>query len=274
MLFIFLHFTHQAIFTTYAKTKERGVCMTNNMNPSLNNIAISPMAPQIIQTKFGDINGDGYLETVLLMGTKTPDSPLWQNLTLVIFYGNTRQFEKIMLKQNVGYNPTIFLGDFTSNHLDDILAISDTGGSGGIINGEIFSSINGKIRSIFDAESFNNKLKYTVNYQDQYKVAVRSMNPNKQYIIDLQYKGPDYLAEIYNQNGTLKQPIQGWVDPISGLYPVDFERDGIYEILSYQAIAGRFHADRLGYVENILKWNGYEFTIDRQTVGIFGEDLK
>ncbi|MEB2300542.1 hypothetical protein LAV72_13045 [Lysinibacillus xylanilyticus] len=248
--------------------------MTNNMNPPLNNMPISPIAPQVIQTKFGDINGDGLLETVLLMGNKTPDSPLWKNLTLVVFYGQTHQFEKIMLKQSVGYNPTIFLGDFTGNHLEDILAISDTGGSGGIINGEIFASVNGKIRSIFDAETFNNKLKYTVNYQNQYKVAVRSMNPKKQYIIDLQYKGPDYLAEIYNQDGTLKQPIQGWVDPISGLYPVDYERDGIYEILAYQSIAGRFHADGLGYVENILKWDGNEFSIDRQTVGIFGEDLK
>lgn len=262
------------MFTTYATTKERGACMTKNMNPSLNNMPISTMAPQVIQTKFGDINGDGLLETVLLMGTKTPDSPLWKDLTLAIFYGQTHQFEKIMLKQSVGYNPTIFLGDFTGNHLEDILAISDTGGSGGIINGEIFASINGNIRSIFDAISFNNKLKYSVNYQNQYKVAVRSMNPHKQYIIDLQYKGPDYLAEIYHQDGTLKQPIEGWVDPMSGLYPVDYERDGIYELLAYQSIAGRFHADGLGYVENILKWDGHAFTVDRQTVGIFGEDIK
>jgi len=251
---------------------ERGVCMTNNMNPSLGNIAMAHLTPEVIQTKFGDINGDGILETVLLIGTKTPDSPLWKNLTLGIFYGQTQKFEKVILKQNIGYNPTIFLGDFTGNHQDDILAISDTGGSGGIINGEIFASINGQVRSIFDTESFTNQ--YTVNYQDQYKVAVRSANPKKQYIIDLQYKGPEYLAEIYNQDGTLKQPIEGWVDPISGLYPVDYERDGIYEILAYQAIAGRYHADGLGYVENILKWNGNKFIVDRQTVSIYGEDLK
>jgi len=149
----YMFLSHQAIFTAYANTIERGAYMTNNMNPALNNMPISPMTPQVIQTKFGDINGDGLLETVLLMGTKTPDSPLWKNLTLAVFYGQTHQFEKITLRQSVGYNPTIFLGDFTGNHQDDILAISDTGGSGGIINGEIFASINGKIRSIFDAES-------------------------------------------------------------------------------------------------------------------------
>ncbi len=264
---------HQAVFTTYAKTKERGVSMTNNINPSPAITANQPTAPQIIQTKFGDINGDGLFETVFLMGTKTPDSPLWRNLTLTIFYGQTRQFEQIMLKENLGYNPTIFLGDFTGNHIEDILFVSDTGGSGGIINGEIFSSINGRVRSIFDTESFNNTLKYTVNYEDNYKASVRSMNPKKRYILDLQYKGQDYLAEIYNKDGTLKQPIEGWVDPISGLYPIDFDRDGTYEILAFQAIAGRYHADGLGYIENVLKWNGIEFVVERQMAAIYGEDL-
>ncbi len=257
---------HTALFLTYASTKERGASMTNHIHPSHS-------SPQVIQTKFGDINGDGFFETIFLMGTKQPDSPLWQNLTLVIFYGQTQQMEQIPLKQGLGYNPTIFLGDFTGNHIEDIMAISDTGGSGGIINGEIFSSVSNQVRSIFDAESFSNKLQYTVNYADNYKAIVQSRNPAKKYTIDLQYKGAEYLAEIYNPDGTLKQPIEGWVDPISGLYPVDYNRDGVYEILAYQAIAGRYHADGLGYVENILTWNGHEFIVERQTVAIFGEDL-
>lgn len=264
---------HQALFTTYAKTNERGVYMTNNFTSPQNGGTLSYFAPQVLQTKFGDINGDGFFETIFLMGTKQPDSPLWKDITLAIFYGQTRQMEHIPLKQNIGYNPTLFLGDFTGNHIEDIFVISDTGGSGGIINGEIFASINNQILSIFDAESFNNKLKYSVRYVDHYKADVQSSNPAKRYTIDLQYKGTDYLAEIYNPDGTLKQPIEGWVDPFSGLYPVDYDRDGTYEILGYQEIAGRYHADGLGYVENILKWNGREFIIDRQTVSIFGEDL-
>ncbi len=89
----------------------------------------------------------------------------------------------------------------------------------------------------------------------------------------MHYKGQDYLAEIYHKDGTLKQPIEGWVDPISGLYPIDFDRDGTYEILAFQAIAGRYHADGLGYIENVLKWNGQQFVVERQTAAIYGEDL-
>ncbi|WP_249661372.1 hypothetical protein [Lysinibacillus fusiformis] len=247
--------------------------MTNNINSRQGAGIASHLAPQVIQTKFGDINGDGFFETIFLMGTQRPGSPLWENITLTIFYGQTGRIEQIPLKENVGYHPTIFLGDFTGNHIEDIMVISDTGGSGGIINGEIFSSTNNQVHSIFDTESFNTKLQYTVNYANNYKAVVQSKAPAKKYILDLQYKGPEYLAEIYHPDGTLKQPIEGWVDPISGLYPVDYDRDGTYEILAYQEIAGRYHADGLGYVENILKWDGHEFVVDRQTVSIFGEDL-
>ena len=229
--------------------------------------------PQVIQTKFGDIDGDNFFDTVLLTGIQKPDSPLWQHLTLLIYYGRTHQYEQIALQQNVGYNPTVFLGDFTGNHVEDILVISDTGGSGGIINAEILSFINGKMRPIFNAETFSNQMTYHVNFQDHYKATVKSMTPSKRYTLDLLYKGKKYLAEIYNANGTLKQPITGWVDPISGLYPIDVNRDGVYELLALQKIAGRYHADGLGFVQNTLSWDGRKFTVERQSVAIEGEDL-
>lgn len=247
--------------------------MNNDINTTHRFSANMLITPKIIETKFGDVDGDGFFDTILLTGIQKPDSPLWQHLALLIFYGRTQQFEQIVLKENVGYNPTIFLGDFTRNHIEDILVISDTGGSGGILNGEIYSFIDGKMRMIFNAESFSNQQKYTVNFQDYYQVTVQSSTPKKRYILDLLYKGTEYLAEIYNPNGTLKQPITGWVDPISGLYPIDINRDGIYELLALQKIAGRYHADGLGFVENILVWDGHKFTIDRQSVSIEGEDI-
>ena len=247
--------------------------MNNGLNTTSRFIPNPQATPKIIQTKFGYVDGNGFFDTILLTGVQKPDSPLWQHLTLIIFYGRTQQFEQIALKENVGYNPTIFLGDFTGNHIEDILVVSDTGGSGGIINAEIYSFMDGKMRRIFDAESFSDQLKFTVNFQDHYQATVQSSTPSKRYTLDLMYKGKEYLAEIYNPNGTLKEPIAGWVDPISGLYPIDFDRDGAYELLAMQKIAGRFHADGLGFVENILKWDRGKFIITRQNVAIEGEDL-
>ena len=81
--------------------------MNNGMNTTPGFISNPQVTPQIIQTKFGDVDGDGFFDTVLLTGVQKPDSPLWQHLTLVIFYGRTQQFEQITLKENVGYNPTM-----------------------------------------------------------------------------------------------------------------------------------------------------------------------
>ncbi|MFF3100915.1 hypothetical protein [Viridibacillus arvi] len=227
----------------------------------------------VIDKKRGDVTGDGLIDTVLLTAEKTEGSPYLKNITLVVFNEKTNFYEQIPLKENSGYNPTISLGDYTGNGVEDILVVIDSGGSGGIIFAYIFTYMNGEMRQVFDSDAYNELSKYEVNYLDNYKVSVTSSYPAKKYILDLTYKGKDYLSEIYNVDGTLKAPIQGWVDPISGFYPIDYARDGNYEFLAYQEIAGRYHADGLGYVETVLKWNGQKFVPDRQTVSIFGEDL-
>ncbi|HWI49953.1 MAG TPA: hypothetical protein VNU45_17200 [Rummeliibacillus sp.] len=231
-------------------------------------------SPQVVITKsYGDVTGDGTIDTIYLTGTKQPDSPFWQNINLVIFQHSKNAYENIPLKENSGYNPSIFLGDFTGNHVKDILITIDTGGSGGIINTDIYSYINGKTVQIFDGETYQRQSKYSVNYEDFYKVQVISLSPKKRYILDIRYKGKEYLSEIYKLDGTLKAPIKGWVDPIGGLYPIDFDRDGTYELLAFQKIAGRYHADGLGYVQNVLQWNGKQFVTERQNISIEGEDL-
>lgn len=95
-------------------------------------------------------------------------------------------------------------------------------------------------------------------------------NSNEIYTIDIKYKGDEYLSEIYDENGKLKQPIEGWVNPLGGLYPIDYQRDGNYELYATQRIAGRYNADGLGYVQTSLSWNGEEFIPFFQTVGILG----
>ena len=248
--------------------------LLNKREQVLNRLRDASYNGQIVITEQrGDVTGDGFIDTVYLTGEMTEGSPFWKNITLVIHNGNNDLYERVSLKDNAGYNPTIFLGDMTGDKVDDIQVVIDTGGSGGTIYSYIFSYIKGELHQIFDTETYNNISDYQVNYLNNYKVSVQSSYPQKKYIIDLQYKGKEYLAEIYREDGTLITPIEGWVDPISGLYPIDFARDGSYELLSFQQIAGRYHADALGYVQTTWKWNGQEFIADRQTVSIYGEDL-
>lgn len=227
----------------------------------------------IVASARGDVTGDGIPDNVYLTGTKTPDSPFTQNITLVIQNGMTGRFTSIKLSENAGYNPTLFLGDFTGNRVADILIGINSGGSGGIMYYYIYSFINNTAKLLFDFNAYNNKYTYVVTYKDNYKVEVLSNENKSSYIIDISNRGSDYLNEIYDSNGKLKAPITGFVNPLSGLYPVDFDSNGVYELLAYQRIAGRYNADALGYVLNTLKFKNNSFVLDNQYVAIFGSQV-
>lgn len=229
--------------------------------------------PIIVSHAHGDINGDGIPDNIYLTGLKTPSSPFIQNITLIIQDGLSGIFTNIPLKENAGYNPNILLADFTEDGVDDILISIASGGSGGIMYYYIYSFIDNKANLLFDFDAYNKDFNYDVTYKNNYKVEIVSKKNNEKYIIDISNKGYDYLNEIYDKNGTLKEPISGFVNPLSGLYPVDFNYDGKYELLAYQKIAGRYNADSLGYVLNTLSWENNKFILSNQYVAIFGSEI-
>lgn len=230
-----------------------------NMNP-----------PNVVSFARGDVTGDRVPDNVYLTGIMTPASPFIQNITLLVQDGRSGELTSVPLRENAGYNPTVFLGDFTGNGVDDIFISIATGGSGGIMYHYIYSFVDNTAQLLFDFNVYNEQYQYEVTYQDYYKVEVVSMINNKKYIIDISTKGVEYLNEIYDENGKLKSPITGFVNPLSGLYPVDFDSNKRYELLAYQKIAGRYNADSLGFVLNTLAWLDNRFVLQNQYVAILG----
>ncbi|WEK54368.1 MAG: VCBS repeat-containing protein [Candidatus Cohnella colombiensis] len=222
----------------------------------------------------GDVTGDGVSDNVYLAGVRTPDSPFIQQITLVVQDGRSGRVTHTPLQDNAGYNPTLFLGDFTGNRVNQILISIDTGGSGGIMYHFVYSYLNNVAQIMFNYKSYNEIYHYTVTFQDNYKVEVVSNLNKMKYIIDISSRDEEYLSEIYQANGKLKQPISGFVNPLSGLYPVDFDGNHVYELLAYQKIAGRYDADALGYVLNTLAWSGNQFVLSDQNVAIFGSPIQ
>ncbi|MCF8011021.1 MAG: VCBS repeat-containing protein [Clostridiales bacterium] len=234
----------------------------------------TPYNVKFLDYKQADVNGDNIIDSIYLIGNiPYPDSPFVENITLIIQNNKTCKPYRIALETNAGYNPTLFTGDFNKDSISDILISIDSGGSGAIGFYYVYSFINNQPQKLFDYEDFNEKYRYKVLYRDNYKVQVISSQLNKIYTIDITYKGQEYLSEIYDQNGILVEPIQGWVNPLSGLYPIDVDRNGTYELYALQRIAGRYNADSLGYVQTTLTWNGLVFKPLYQFVGINGADI-
>jgi hypothetical protein len=224
----------------------------------------------IVSFAHGDVTGDSVPDYVYLTGIKTSASPFIQNIILNVQDGRTGEVKSVALRENAGYNPALFLGDFTGNGVNDILISIATGGSGGIMYHYLYSFVENNPQLLFDFNVYNQQYQYEVTYQDHYKVEVVSRINNKKYLIDISLRGPDYLNEIYEANGKLKSPITGFVNPLSGLYPVDFDSNRVYELLAYQKIAGRYNADSLGYVLNTLGWSENRFVLQNQNVAIYG----
>jgi len=229
---------------------------------------------EIVSDAYGDVNGDGIIDYVFLTAIKSadPSSPYREQITLNIQDGSTNEVYSIKLNENgnSGYNPTVFLGDFTGDGIKDILIVIDSGGSGAFTFDYVYSFVNNQSQKLFDFDQYNEQNQYTVTYLDQYKVSIQSPATGQTYLVDISGRGEEYLSEIYNENGTLKKPVQGMADGVSGFYPVDVDRDGVYEIQAYQKISGLYHADSLGYIINTLKWDGKKFVIWQQWLAIYG----
>ncbi|MDF2884641.1 MAG: spore coat protein, partial [Clostridiaceae bacterium] len=132
-------------------------CFRNNM-----------MNLGIVSFAKGDVNGDGIPDNVYLTGKRSTDSAFTENITLIIQDGRTGRFFTVLLKENSGYDPSLFIGDFTGDGSSDILISIAAGGSGGIMYHYIYSFVNNTAKLIFDFNAYNEKYKYDVTYKDFY----------------------------------------------------------------------------------------------------------
>ena len=218
----------------------------------------------------GDLTGDGAVETLILSGEQNSGSAYWQNIELDITDGRTGRTVRVPLAHDEGYDPQVVLGSMTARDRADVLIAMETGSSGAIGLYSVIAYQNGAYQTVFDSEQYAEQMRYRVQYLDQYAVRAESENTGMAYFIDLAGKDGDELAQIYEENGTLKHEQEGFVDPVSLLYPADVNRDGLLELVAWQRISGLYHADALGDFISTLAWNGKAFALTTQTVGILG----
>ena len=226
-----------------------------------------------IATARGDLTGDGAPENLVLSGEQSAGSAYWQNIELEITDGRTGRTARVPLAHDGGYDPQLVLGSMTARDRVDALIALETGSSGAVGLYSVVAYQNGSYQTVFDSEQYAKRMRYRVQYLDQYVVRAESENTGMAYFIDLAGKDGDYLAQLYDENGVLRQPQTGFVDPVSLLYPADVNRDGLLELVAWQKISGLYHADALGDFIGTLAWNGRAFALTTQTVGILGYSI-
>lgn len=229
----------------------------------------------LLDMKQGDVTGDGIIDYVYLYGRKNVETDIFADqITLVIQDGRSNQTTTIPLSNNAGYNAKIFLGDFSKDNILDILVSIESGGSGGYGIFYIYSFKSNSPGLLFDIEQYNNSFSFNVNFEDNYKVSVASPTLDLLFTLDISNKGYDYLSQLYDGNGKLKQPVKGEVLAASALYPIVMNSISMsYDLLVLQRIIGISNSDTLGYLENFLSWNGTQFKSTRLVTAILGTKL-
>lgn len=233
---------------------------------------------KVVNDAYGDVTGNRVKDYVFLTAEASldPSSYYMKNITLNIKDGRTEEIRTIPLPKsgNAGYEPTVLLTDITGDGIKEIIIRIDSGGSGALTYDYIYSFAHHKVRMMFDFEQYNKENQYRVMYLDQYFVSVESLATGQVFLLTIVNRSPDYLEQIYDENGRLKKPIQGMADGVSGFYPVDMTGSGVYNIQTYQRISGLYHADAFGYVINTLGWDGNNIVIEQQWFALFGENSK
>ena len=231
------------------------------------------MERRIAQAR-GDLTGDGREENVALWGVRQEGGALWRQVRLIIEDGASGRSTRLDLPENAGYEPRLFLGNLTSRTRQDVLVSMDSGGNGGVGLYALYRWDGARYALVFDSQAYNAALTYDIRYADHYAVRAESRMNGVAYWIDIAQRGSGYLSELYWDDGMLRAPVEGMVDPLSLLYPADVNRDGLLELIAWQRISGLYHADALGDFINTLAWNGRQFALTGQTVGIFGTDAR
>jgi len=262
----------------YNKIENWGAFSDYDINRSLEISQANSFSQQtyLLDMKIGDVTGDGVRDKVFLYGNKPDGSSgiFADNITIVIKDGHTNQSTSITPAFNSGYNAKLFLGDFTKDKVDDIQVSIESGGSGGYGYFYIYSFKNNTVQEIFNFDYYNADYIFKADYVDQYRFNIANLILDRLFVLDLSYKGYDYLSQYYNENGTLKEQVQGGVLALGALMPiVNYENNSVYDLLAFQRIIGTTNSDTLGYMENLLSWDGKQFVSSRLFASIPGTPL-
>ncbi|MBU5437185.1 hypothetical protein KQI42_04140 [Tissierella sp. MSJ-40] len=216
----------------------------------------------IIEELQGDINGDKIKDRVLLIGEKENEDDIYnKSIFLKVVDGKSKKVSDIKINDFGGYEGKLFLGDFTGDKVEEAMIVTNTGGSGGMVDTRIISMKDNKGKIIFDGKD-NLGINFKGKFADNFKAELKEDTLDEKLVIDLSAFKDSYIEQgIYDKNGKLLKETEPWTDPFSGLNPIDVDGDGVYELLGHQTIAGAYHANTISRLNSIFKYEDGEWKV-------------
>ena len=158
-----------------------------------------------------------------------------ENISLKFVTGGEEK--EVVPNVNGGYNPSVFLGDFLGNGLNQIFYSVKSGGSGDYSFYQLFSAEKGEIVSVFDSQNISQNISATIQGD----------------IINIEYLGQTLLLDASkNDLSGAREVTVSPINTILPLYNTAFDR---YQMLVYQKVYVDYTANNVGYVTTLLDFS-------------------
>lgn len=230
------------------------------------------LSQTLLSSQTAPITSTQSLDRVLLFGNQTlADSPYYDTLELQIITSDERSYT-FPLDQD-GYNPSLFIADFTDEATSQLLITSSSGGSGNYTHVILYRFENGGLEELFSSARFDATFSYSSYYLPYYKAQVSSYGANRLFNLNLSQLSPDQLSLIYNSSGQVITQDDPFVSTINAAFPIKLPGQTYYNLLLWQRIIGPSNADTLGIIQTLVTFVSTPFELIEQTLATTGVPL-
>ncbi|MCT4592981.1 MAG: hypothetical protein N4A57_01705 [Anaeromicrobium sp.] len=213
---------------------------------------------------YADVNGDGDLEKIELIGRKDKDSPIFcmGNLKLNIRNSNSNEIIKTQLIfKNQGHHPQLVTSDINNDGAEDMLVsmTSTCNGYGHVYYG-LYTFSNNELNEI-DLESIRDKdthIKFELYDEDQLILKFDGLKYG--FIVPLsKYQGVLY-KKIQNKEKHYDDREEFGYFPGSNFKIADYDGDGKNELKCSKIFAAEYQSE-IAWIEVIYKYKDRGWTV-------------
>lgn len=172
---------------------------------------------------------------------------------------------------NVGYEPRISLYDFTGDGLPDALITAQTGGSGGVVNGLIYS-FRGRRPALILNSATGIPPGFSGRLVEGYRARLDIPSVARSVYIDLRDRRQYYDELGVYGNGRLLKQTNVWGENAPQIIEaVGPDRNGVYGLRTTEQARGVADVDRIATIVSTLRWErGHWRVLKVQITGVSG----